>query len=82
VHALDDKSPVAGFTEADLQEAAAEFMVMVKGIDEANHQTVNARRSYNWEEMVWNARFSPVVSRNEKGQPYVMMQKIGEYSLV
>lgn len=82
VHVLDDNSPIAGFSNAELQEAAAEFMIMVKGVDEANHQTVNARHSYTWEEIVWDARFMPVISRNKKGQPFVMMQKIGEYDRV
>lgn len=79
VHSLDEKSPIYGFTAKELQDALAEFMVMVKGTDEANHQTVNARRSYTADEIVWNARFRPVISRNKWGQPKVLIRQIGEY---
>lgn len=82
VHALDERSPIYGFNTQDLQEAYAEFMVMVKGIDEANHQTVNARRSYTAAEIVWNARFRPVISRNGKGQPKVLIRQIGEFEVL
>lgn len=82
VHALDERSPIYGFSAEELQDAHAEFMVMVKGTDEANHQTVNARRSYTPDEIVWNARFRPVISRNEKGQPQVLIRNIGAYELV
>lgn len=82
VHALDERSPVFGFTAQELQDAHAEFMVMVKGTDEANHQTVNARRSYTADEVLWNARFQPVISRNGRGQPYVLIRRIGEYEML
>lgn len=81
VHAINENSPIYNFTEQELKDALAEFMVMVKGMDEANHQTVNARRSYIADEVVWNARFRPIISRNSKGQPHVLMQKIGDYEL-
>lgn len=81
VHALREQSPIFHFSEEELKDAQAEFMVMVKGTDEANHQTVNARRSYIAEEIVWNAKFRPIISRNSKGQPQVLMQKIGDYEL-
>lgn len=81
VHALREQSPIYHFSEEELKDAQAEFMVMVKGTDEANHQTVNARRSYIAEEIVWNAKFKPIISRNSKGQPQVLMQKIGDYEL-
>lgn len=81
VHALREQSPIFHFTKEELKDAGAEFMVMVKGTDEANHQTVNARRSYIADEIVWNAKFKPVISRNNKGQPYVLMQNIGDFEL-
>ncbi len=79
VHPLDERSPLSGFTAEDLLNANAEFLVMVKGMDEINHSTVNARRSYIADEVVWDARFRPIVSQNAKGQPHVMMRKIGTY---
>lgn len=82
VHPLDEKSPVFGFSEQDLAEANAEVMVLVKATEETNQQMVHARRSYTTEEMVWNARFGPIISRNKKGQPQVLTRHIGAYEAV
>jgi inward rectifier potassium channel len=82
VHALDEKSPLYGFTDKDLTDAYAEIMVLVKSIEEANHQTVYARHSYAAEEIVWNAKFKSVISQNAKGVPYVMTSQIGVYELL
>ena len=82
VHPLDEKSPVFGFTEQDLTEANAEVMVLVKAMEETNQQLVHARRSYTTDEMVWNARFGPIISRNRKGQPQVLTRHIGVYEAV
>lgn len=82
VHALDEGSPINGFSFDELQSANTEILVMVKGTDEANHQNVNARHSYTADEIVWNARFRPVIGRNAKGQPQVLVRQIGEYEEV
>ena len=79
VHALDEKSPLFGFTHQDMLEASAEVMVLVKSIEEANHQTVYARRSYSAEEVVWNAKFKSIIGRNAKGVPFVVTSRIGAY---
>ena len=82
VHHLNEASPLWGFSPQELQEANAEFMVLVKGTDEANQQLVHARRSYTAEDMVWNARFQPVISRNRRGLPYVLNRHIGAYEQI
>lgn len=79
VHAIDEKSPIWGFSEQELVDAMAEVLVLVKGIEEANHQMVFTRRSYVATEIVWNARFKPAIGRNAKGIPYVISSHIGEY---
>lgn len=79
VHSLNERSPIYGFSEEELKGALAEFMVLVRGMDEANHQSVHARHSYVAEEMAWNARFLPVISRNKRGQPHVLNRQIGAF---
>ncbi|TNE59286.1 MAG: hypothetical protein EP344_08925 [Bacteroidetes bacterium] len=82
VHDLSKESPLWGLTKADLEDANAEVLVLVKGTDEANQQIVHARRSYVAEEMVWNARFSPIISRKSNGVPHVLMRQIGAFRLL
>ena len=57
VHPIDDASPLAGRTAADLARTQAEILVLLSGIDETFEQTVHARSSYRADEIVWNARF-------------------------
>lgn len=79
VHVLDENSPLAGFTENDLKEGNAEFLVLVQGIDETNHSMVHARHSYYGDEIVWNARFAPVIGKDKQGIPMVMTSKVGAF---
>jgi inward rectifier potassium channel len=60
VHPIDESSPLANRTAADLERAEAEILVLLSGIDEALEQTVHARSSYQAHEIVWNARFQSI----------------------
>jgi inward rectifier potassium channel len=60
VHPIDDHSPLAGKTPADLEREQAEILVLLTGVDETYEQTVHARTSYRADEIIWNARFQPV----------------------
>lgn len=82
VHPLNEKSPIYGFTREELAEANAEVMVLVKAMEETNQQVVHARRSYTTDEFVWNARFGPVIMRNKKGYPQVLLRHISTYESV
>ena len=57
VHPIDEASPLAGRTPEALDQAQAEILVLLTGIDETAEQTVHARSSYRADEIVWNARF-------------------------
>jgi inward rectifier potassium channel len=60
VHPIDDASPLATRTPEDLEQAEAEILVLLSGVDEALEQTVHARTSYQAHEIVWNARFQSI----------------------
>jgi len=82
VHALNEQSPIYNFSEQDLLNANAEIMVLVKGTDETSQQLVHARRSYAAGDMVWNARFSPVIEHSGDGAPKLLTRKIGRFELL
>ena len=82
VHALNDQSPIFNFSAQDILDANAEIMVLVKGTDETSQQVVHTRRSYSGEEIVWNAKFSPVIERTEHGVPKVLTRRIGAHELI
>jgi inward rectifier potassium channel len=67
VHPIDQASPLAGKTSADLVQAEAEVLVLLSGIDETFAQTVHARSSYRAEDIIWNRRFRSIFVQ-EQGQ--------------
>jgi len=78
VHPIDENSPINGFSHSDLKDADVEFMLIVKGINDTFSQTIHARTSYTAEEVVWDAKFTPIYQgRNHK--TYVDMNRIGNY---
>ena len=79
VHPIDDASPLTGKTPDQLEEAEAEILVLLSGIDEAFEQTVHARSSYRADEVVWNARFqSMFLALDAKSHVSVDISRIHE----
>ena len=58
VHPIGETSPLLGKTEDDLKTWDAEFLILLTGFDETFSQTVHARSSYKWTELVHGARFA------------------------
>lgn len=83
VHPLDEESPLFGYSETDLRESDAEFMIPVKGFDDTYEQTVHTRHSYKYYEVVWNARFMSMYRRSENSEFTVLeLDKIGVYEKI
>lgn len=82
VHALNELSPIQHFTDRDLEDGNAEIMVLVKGMDDASQQTVHARRSYVASDIVWNAKFSPIVDQSTDGRPRLLTRKIDKHEML
>ena len=68
VHPIDDASPLAGLSLADLEACEAEFLVLLTGFDEMFAQTVHARSSYRSDELVYGARFAPMFDHDENAR--------------
>lgn len=68
VHPIDEGSPLYGLTEQNLAERGAEFLVLLTASDETFMQTVHARSSYRYDEIVWGARFSDIFAHDRAAQ--------------
>ena len=77
VHPIREDSPLFGKTAEDLERLQAEVMVIVKGFDDTFGQTVHARYSYRYDEIVWGARFVPGFEIGDEGELVVSLEKIG-----
>ncbi|MES2731103.1 MAG: ion channel [Bacteroidota bacterium] len=82
VHPIDEKSPLFGFTEADMAETDAEFMIIIKGFDDTYFQNVYVRTSYKFYEIMWGAKFISTYGRSEKGSTVVDLSTLGRYEKV
>ncbi|HJV90267.1 MAG TPA: ion channel [Holophagaceae bacterium] len=76
VHPLDETSPLAGLDEAAVRTADVEFIVLIKAFDDTFAQTVYARSSYKAEELVWGARFAPMIDVPDAGHPTVDLGRL------
>ncbi len=78
VHPIDNESPLFGKTEADLKRQQAELLIVIKAYDDTFSQTVIARHSYRYDEIVWGRRFAPAFFVDEGGDMVVELPKLGE----
>lgn len=82
VHPLDEKSPLKDMAPEELQKTQATFVVLLKAFDDTFSQTVHSRTSYQYEDMVWGARFKPAFDRDEDGRIVLDVSKISDFSKV
>ncbi len=66
VHAVDEESPLYGLSAKDLEERDAEFIILVKAINDTYSQTVYSRYSYKHHDIVENAKFKPLKQDADK----------------
>ncbi len=80
VHPIDEMSPLYGQTEKDFRESETEFLVLLTGIDETFSQTVHARSSYLFDEVVWNAKFGSIYNpAPDNGRLTIDMRRLHEF---
>jgi inward rectifier potassium channel len=77
VHPIDEKSPLNGKRREDLEGMQAEVMIMLQGFDETFGQTVHARYSYRYDEIVWGAKFAPAFEIEQDGDLRLEVDKVG-----
>jgi inward rectifier potassium channel len=82
VHPLNDDSPLRDITPEDMQKGEATFAVLLKAFDDTFSQTVHSRTSYQYDEMVWDAKFKPAFDRDEDGRLVLDLDKIDHFELV
>lgn len=79
VHPIDESSPLFGKTGEDLKRAQAEVLILIKGFDETFSQSVHSRYSYRFDEIVWNAKFTPAFDFDEGGNMVLNIDKVGNH---
>jgi inward rectifier potassium channel len=81
VHPIDETSPLYGKTAQELQTLQAEVLILIKGFDDTFSQTVHARYSYRYDEIVWGARFKPAFEIDASGDINLDVDQVGVHDL-
>ncbi len=82
VHPIDEQSPLYGFDKNALEESDCEMMILIKAFDDVFSQSVHARRSYKFHEIVWGAKFTKIFTPSANGKTIIQLDKISEYEIV
>jgi len=82
VHPIDQSSPLYNWNEAMLKNSESEFLILLTATDDTFAQTVHNRGSYTAHEVVWGAKFLPLVDQGSNAAPTVRLEKFHEFELV
>lgn len=82
VHAITEDSPFYGETSESLAAADAEFMIATQGIDDTFADAVHKRHSYFHDEVVWGAKFKPMLETDGEESYVLDLSKIDDYDPV
>ncbi len=82
VHPLDENSPLRDMTKDDIEKTEAGFSILLRAFDDTFSQTVHTRTSYQFEDIVWGAKFKPVFDRDEDGRIILDLSKISDHELI
>jgi len=78
VHVIDSESPLYGKTSADFEKLQAEFVILVNGVDDRFSQTVYARYSYRYDEIVWGAKFAQAFDIDSDGDLRLEVDRVSD----
>jgi inward rectifier potassium channel len=71
MHPIDEASPLYGVGLESLQERDGEIWVTLTGLDETFSQTIHARYSYSFADIICNHRFVDIFSKSSDGRSFI-----------
>jgi Inward rectifier potassium channel C-terminal domain/Ion channel len=81
VHPITEDSPIYGFSAADFENTRGELMIFIKAFDDMFSNTVVARSSYTFKEIIYGAKFNPMYYRNEEANKTVLdIEKLNSFT--
>jgi inward rectifier potassium channel len=79
VHPIDERSPLHGWNEAMMRNSEAEVLILLSATDDAFAQVVHNRASYTADEIIWGARFLPILNEDGSGVPANVVEKLNRF---
>ncbi|HTK78828.1 MAG TPA: ion channel [Rhizomicrobium sp.] len=78
MHPIDDTSPLYGLLPEHLHERQMEIIVLLRGTDDTLADLIYMRHAYTPDDILWNHRFSDVLSVTPAGRRVVDLTKFHE----
>jgi inward rectifier potassium channel len=83
VHPITENSPLYGFSKEDYSNMTGEIIVFIKAFDDMFSNTVVARSSYTFNEIIYGAAFNKMFHRDESNSSTVLeLDKLNDYRIV
>ena len=78
MHPIDETSPLYGLSPEHLHERQMEIIVLLRGTDDTLADLIYMRHAYTPDDILWNHRFSDVLSVTPAGRRMVDLTKFHE----
>lgn len=83
VHPITEDSPLYKFKKEDFASMNGEILVFIKTFDDMFSNTVAARTSYTFDEVVYGAKFEPMYTRsNDSSKTVLHLDKLDVFNAV
>ncbi|WP_337967115.1 ion channel [uncultured Flavobacterium sp.] len=83
VHPITENSPLYNFTEEDFKKTHGEILVFITTFDDMFSNTVAARTSYTFEEIIYGAKFETMYNRSSDNTKTILhLDKLNQYEMV
>ncbi|MEM8779551.1 MAG: ion channel [Cyanobacteria bacterium P01_G01_bin.49] len=75
MHPIDESSPLFGTSSESLMQEDTEIWVTLTGLDETFSQTIHARYSYTYQEILWNMKLVDIFLQAPNGKYYININR-------
>lgn len=83
VHPITEDSPLYNFSQEDFKKVQGEILVFITTFDNMYSNTVAARTSYTFGEIVYGAKFETMYNRSKSGSKTILhLDKLNHYKSV
>ncbi len=80
VHPITEDSPIYGYSREDFEKTIGEIIVFIKAFDDMFSNTVVARTSYTFREVIYGAKFKPMFHRDNANSVTILdLQKLSDF---
>ena len=81
VHPITEDSPLYNFTKEDFEKVQGEILVFITTFDNMYSNTVAARTSYTFNEIIYGAKFETMYNRsNDSSKTILHLDKLNKFS--